>query len=100
MKSDRWKVGLLLIPSIFAVVVTIVGGIELTAAGRALGVALIAIGIVGGWLVWRVVRRGSALVRGELPSPALDYIVWFVLGVPLILGVLLVVMGLTGSLGQ
>ena len=62
----------------------------------------LAIGSVSIGLTWREVRRAGRASDGEaaLSDPSVGLVVWSALGIPLMLGMVLVVLAVSGALGR
>ncbi len=77
-------------------------GLTLDSLGIPFRIVLLALGAISIGLVWREVRRRGEQVKvsdGELSTSSVDLIIWAALGIPLILGLLLVVLAATSRLG-
>lgn len=73
-------------------------GLIVDSLGIPLRIVLLALGAISIGLVWREVRRRGEQVNvadGELSTSSVDLIIWAALGIPLILGLLLVVLAVT-----
>ena len=86
------------------------GGIVMTLAGLGMvgknpfpGLVLLAIGAITTALVARMIVRAPSMAQestmtGDVPGPALDYIIWFAIGVPMLFVALLLILLITGGL--
>jgi hypothetical protein len=104
-RGDRRFVWLLFAPTLLFAFAPIGAGVILLSVQPVAGLLVGAASVVGAILLVRMVRAMASASgsQGDLDigsGPALDYIVWGVLAVPLILGMALIVLLITGGLGD
>jgi hypothetical protein len=100
--DDRF-IGLLYVPTLLGGVVVMWAGVRVAGTSLPVGLMILAIGGVTTVLVARMIVGGPTIARrltssGDLSGPYVDYIIWLAIGLPMLMGLGLVILAIMGGL--